>query len=130
MVERLGAVVNRDAQRSRLAGKVAADHQHHAEFAQRVGERQDGGGQHARPGQRQLDAQEPLEWREPAHPAASLHVRRHRFEAALNRLNDEGHVDDHGGHQQALEGEDQPMTDRPLEYPADQRASRRMTDSK
>ena len=56
IVERLHPVVDRDAQRARLAGQVAADHQHDAELAERVRERQDRRGQDAGPGERHLDA--------------------------------------------------------------------------
>ena len=55
VVEGLHAIVDGDAERARLARQVAADHQHDAELAERVRERQDGGGQDAGPRERHLD---------------------------------------------------------------------------
>ena len=63
MSKRLHAVVDRDRDRLRLAGNAAADHQHDAEFAQRVRERQHHRGQEARPRQRQLDPPQALRMR-------------------------------------------------------------------
>ena len=60
-VERLHAVVDRDRDRLRLAGNAAADHQHDAELAERVRERQHRGGDEARPCERQLDAPQALQ---------------------------------------------------------------------
>ena len=54
--QRLDVVVDRDRQDLGLARDVAADHQHDAELADRVGEAEHGAGQEARPRQRHGDA--------------------------------------------------------------------------
>ena len=56
--QRLDVVVDLHRDDARLARDVAADHQHHAEFADGVGEAEDGGGEEAGPRQRHGDAEE------------------------------------------------------------------------
>ena len=118
IVEGLHAVVDRDAQRARLARQVAAHHQHDAELAERVGKGQDRRGQDAGPGERQLDAQEALPRRQAAARRGVAHVGRNRLEAALDRLDDERNVRDGGREQQALERERQRLARRAPGTPA------------
>jgi len=88
-VERLRAIVDREGHRAGFAGNVAADHQHHAEFAERVRKRQHGGGQHAGPREREFDARQRLPARHPAAERRFAHVRVDRLEGALDRLHRE-----------------------------------------
>ena len=105
IVERLHAVVDRHAQRARAARQVAADHQHDAELAERVSERQHGGGDDTGPRERQLDAGEALPRRQSAARRRVTHIRGNRLEAPLDRLDDERDVGDERGEQQTLERE-------------------------
>ena len=61
--QRLDVVVDLHRHHPRLPRDVAADHQHHAELADGVGEAEDGGGQEARARQRHDHAEEGVERR-------------------------------------------------------------------
>ena len=105
-------VVNRDAQRARLAGQVAADHEHDAELAQRVREGQDrapsGAPVHASGTSMRRNRCHGVS---PQHAAASTDVGRDGLESALDRLHRERQVGDDRREQQALERERERLTD-------------------
>ena len=123
IVEGLHAVVDGDAQRPRLARQVAADHQHHAELAERMREGQDGGRQDARPRQRHFDAEKALPRRQPTTGRRLADVARHGLEAALDRLDDERDVGDRRREQQTRERERQRVADDALKRaPSGERA--------
>ena len=122
-VEALNAVVDRDRDRLRFAGNAAADHQHDAEFAQRVRERQHHRGQEARPRERQLDPPQALRIGEAAARSGMAEVVGNRLERTLQRLDREGQIEDDRCDQEPVEREDQRMADGGFVPAPDRRAA-------
>ena len=112
VVERLHRVVDRDRHRPRDARQVAADHQHHAELAERVREAQDDAGDQAADRQRNHDAAERLEPRHAERPRRFEQPAIDRRELRRERLHRERHRVQHRRDQQPFERERQAMARR------------------
>ena len=103
--QRLDVVVDRDREHLGLARDVAADHQHHAELAHRVGEAEDRPGQEAGPRQRHRHGQERVPRRGAQRRRDLERPVAERLEGVADRLHHEGHRIDHRPDHQALESE-------------------------
>ena len=71
IVEGLHLFIDRNGDDPGLTGNIAADHQDDAEFAERMGEGQDGGGEVSAQRQGRSDGQKGVEGRAPRLAAAS-----------------------------------------------------------
>ena len=88
-----------------MPGQIAADHQHHAEFAQSMGEAQDHAGDDAGDGERHHHAEKGGGARDAQAPGGFDQLAVHRREAGCKGLHGERQAIENGSHQQPLKRE-------------------------